>query len=364
MQTVIPTNSSLAVKKWSAKLALDTGKKSYFSRKFVGEDDESVIQRITDLDSDAGDRVQFDLAAVLRGRPVQGDSRAKGTEESLKFFSDEVLIDQTRHPVSAGGKMARKRTKHSLRNTAKNRLADYWARYIDEMTFVYLSGSRGINSGFIEPVGWTGHAGNAIQAPDSSHVIYGGAATSYATITASDKMTKNLVERASVKASMLQEINPNAANMNPVDVAGEGRFVLLMSDFSEHDMRTADTTGWMDIQKAAAAAEGRNNPIFLGGSGMVKNVVLHSHQKVIRFNDAGAGANVNASRALLLGRQAGVVAYGTPSGLRFDWDEDTDDYGNIQNVIAGTIIGVKKTRFNGLDYGVISIDHAATDPNP
>jgi hypothetical protein len=32
-------------------------------------------------------------------------------------------------------------------------------------------------------------------------------------------------------------------------------------------------------------------------------------------------------------------------------------------IYAGTIAGVKKTRFNGLDYGVVAVDTAARSPN-
>jgi N4-gp56 family major capsid protein len=60
----------------------------------------------------------------------------------------------------------------------------------------------------------------------------------------------------------------------------------------------AGTGGWLDIQKAAAAAEGNKNPIFQGTLGMYNDVVLHKHRNVIRFNDYGAGGNVNAARAL------------------------------------------------------------------
>lgn len=69
----------------------------------------------------------------------------KGKEENLKFYTDEVAIDQTRHAVSAGGRMTRKRTVYNLRNAAKDRLSDYWLQYIDEMQFIYLSGVPGIN---------------------------------------------------------------------------------------------------------------------------------------------------------------------------------------------------------------------------
>jgi N4-gp56 family major capsid protein len=363
MRTTIPFGDSRAVKKWSATLFVDTRAKSYFERKFIGTDDNNIIQRLTELDSGPGDKVKFDLSVQLRGKPVYGDNRAEGKEENLKFFSDEVNIDQMRHPVSAGGRMTRKRTPHNLRTTAKARLSDYWAKFIDEMIFIYLSGARGINEDFIESTDWTGHANNAIQAPDDSHVLFGGDATSKATIEAADKMSKNLIERASVKAGMMQALDPTTANMMPTMVGGEPHYITLMSTFHEYDLRNADTTGWLEIQKALATAEGRKNAIFKGGLGMVNNVVLHSHRSAIRFNDYGAGSNVKAGRALFMGRQAGVVAYGTKGGLRFDWQEEVKDYGNEPTVNAGTTIGVKKTRFNGKDFGVLALDTASADPN-
>jgi len=306
--------------------------------------------------------VSFDLSVQLRGKPVRGDARAKGTEENLKFFTDEVAIDQIRHPVSAGGKMTRKRTAHNLRAIAKDRLAEYWAKYMDELYFMYLSGARGSNEDYLEGTDYTGHAGNAIQAPDAQHIMYGGTAVSTATITTADKMSRTLVERASVNARMMRSVDPSTANMQPVNVEGEDRYVLLMSPFQSHDLRTSDAAGWLEIQKAAAAAEGRNNPIFKGGLGMINNVVLHDHESVIRFTDAGAGANLPAARALYMGRQAAVVAFGTTGGMRMSWKEEVDDYENEPSVLAGTIVGIKKTRFNGKDFGVLALDTYAANP--
>ncbi|MCE7797861.1 N4-gp56 family major capsid protein [Sphingobium sufflavum] len=362
-QTVIPFGDAKAQKKWSGSLFLDTVKKSYFSKKFIGSDENNIIQQKTELESDAGDKISFDLSVQLRGKPTAGDNRVKGKEESLKFYTDEVAIDQLRHPVSAGGKMTRKRTIHNLRQIAKARLSDYWSQYIDELHFIYLSGARGINEDFLEDTDYTGHAGNPVQAPDGQHILFGGSATSKATITATDKMDRDLVEKASVQARMMKAKDPKTANMLPVDVNGEKHYICLMSPFQEHDMRTgAGATGWLEIQKAAAGAEGRSSPIFKGGLGMVNNCVLHSHESAIRFADYGAGANLPAARGLFLGRQAGVVAYGTAGGLRFTWKEEEDDYGNEPTVVAGTIIGVKKTRFNGRDFGAMALDTYAKDP--
>lgn len=360
--TVLPFGDPKAQKRWAALLSVEAMKKSYFTRKFVGEEANNIIQRKTELESDAGDRVSFDLSVMLRNKPTTGDNRVKGKEENLRFFTDEVVIDQARHAVSAGGKMSRKRTVHDLRKVARDRLSDYWSQYIDELHFMYLAGARGINQDFIEPTDFTGHAGNSLQAPDDQHILYAGSATSKATITNTEKMSRALIERAAAKSRMMRALDPNAANMLPVMLDGEARYVTIMSPFQEYDLRAADAQGWLEIQKAAAAAEGRDNPIFKGGLGMINNVILHSHESTIRFSDYGAGGALPAARALFLGRQAGVVAYGTAGGLRYDWKEEEDDYGNEPTVVAGTIIGIKKTRFNSKDFGVIALDTYSANP--
>lgn len=364
MRTNVPFGDPKAQKRWSASLFIETLSKSYWERKFIGTNDNAVIQRLTELESGPGDSIDYDLSVQLRGKPTYGDNRIEGKEESLKFYSDQVNIDQLRHSVSAGGRMTRKRTAHNLRKTGRDRMSEYWAKFFDEMMFIYLSGARGMNEDFIETTDWTGHAGNNIQAPDTTHIIFGGDATSKGTITAGDTFTKDIVERAEVKARMMRALDPTAANMLPVQIGGEGHYVTVMSPFQEHNLRNStENGGWLDIQKAAAAAEGRNNPIFKGGLGMIGNVVLHSHASAIRFANYGAGSNVAAARALFMGRQAGVIAYGTKGGLRFDWQEEMKDYGNEPTVAAGTIVGVKKTRFNGKDFGLLALDTAAADPN-
>lgn len=358
-----------AIQKWSGALFLETQKKSYFDRKFVGTTDNSVIQRLTDLESGPGDTISYDLSVQLRNKPTYGDNVLEGKEEGLKFASDEIKIDQVRHGVSVGGKMTRKRTAHNLRQVGRDRLSDYWAKFIDEMHFIYLSGARGINEDFTEDVAWAGHATNALQAPDAGHTIYGGTATSKSTVTASDKMSRAVIERGELKAKTMRSTDPSKSNMLPVNINGEAHYVCLMSEFAAYDLRQdTGSNGWLDLQKAAAAAEGRASPIFKGGLGMLNSVVLHSHQSAIRFNDYGSGNNVLAGRSLLLGRQAGVIAYGSTGGLRFDWTEEVGDHGNMPKVASGIILGIKKTRFappggTPSDFGVLSIDTAAKDPN-
>ncbi|MDO8415493.1 MAG: N4-gp56 family major capsid protein [Agitococcus sp.] len=361
--TTIAFGDPKAQKRWSDVLSHDVNTESYFE-KFTGKGMNNIIQRKTDLEAGAADRVSFDLSVRLRQAPTYGDNRVEGKEEQLRFFSDEVNIDQVRHAVSCGGQMTQQRTAHDLREVAREKLTGYFAQILDEYIFMYLSGARGVNEDFIESTAFAGFANNSLQAPDSDHILYGVVGGSKATLTSSDKMTSAVVERTVNKARMMQARNPQSANMVPVSNGASKQYVMVMSEDQAYDMRNADTNGWAKYQAAAAAAEGRNNPIFRGGLGLINDTVLHSHRNAVRFSDYGASSNLPAARALFMGRQAAVIAYGSnKTGMKYNWKEETADFGNEPKVASGFIAGIKKTRFNGKDFGVVSVDTYAKDPN-
>jgi len=366
-RTIVGAGDPKAVKRYSGYLALDTSRQSYFNKKFmgVGEKAQTPLQMLPHLENDAGDTITYDLVMQLKMKPIQGDNTLRGKEEDLKFYTDSLMIDQLRGGVNTGGKMTRKRTIHDLRKVARVRQSDWWARLFDETINMYLSGARGINPDYIEDVGFTGYAGNAFSAPDSQHLLYGGDATAKANLDANDKFTLKLIDRAVARAKMMGGGTEETPQIQPVMIDGEEHYVAVFNPWQEYDIRTSATAGqWLDIQKAAAGAEGRNSPLFKGSLGMYRGVILHSHRNVIRFNNAGAGANVEAARALFMGAQAGVVAYGSPgTNLRFDWHEETRDNGDKVVISTSSIFGVKKVTFTtgagAQDFGVFSLDTAA-----
>lgn len=365
MQTTVGVNSPLAVKAWATSLALDVDKASYWNGRFVADGKNSIVQRLVDLEEDAGDTIKYDLAMRLRGGMTFGDNLIEGNEEHLTFYQDQVLIDQARKGASAGGRMSRKRTLHDLRKIAKEMTAEYVAEWLDEGYFVYLSGDSALAAVNQDAKFGAAFAGNSIQAPDADHILYGGAATSKASLVVGDKMSVAFLERVAVKPTMMNAVNPDVIQLSPVSVDGAKRFIVLMSPFQAHALRTeTGDLSWSKIQQSLATAEGRNSPICKGGLGMINDLVLHQHASVRRFSDYGAGSNVGAARALLLGRQAGVVAYGAAgNGTRMTWVEKMADADNLVNIYAGLIVGIKKTQFNGKDFGVVALDTAAKDPN-
>ena len=75
-KTVIGVGDPKAVKKFSALLAVDVGRESYFNRKMMGEGEkaQTPLQTLRHLENDAGDQVSYDLVMQLKMRPVSGDS--------------------------------------------------------------------------------------------------------------------------------------------------------------------------------------------------------------------------------------------------------------------------------------------------
>jgi N4-gp56 family major capsid protein len=373
MRSLIGVNDPQAVKKWASLMAVAINKSSYFARKFVGEgkDARLPIQRIDDLESGAGDEVTVDLLMPNNMEPIIGDETLDGKEAPLKYFTDRMRIDQVRGGQDLGSRMTKKRTLRNLRQDAKRVSTDWWKRLMDELYFIYLSGSRGTGSGYIWSASNPFFTVNALTAPDSMHQMYGGAATSKASLASTDTFKLRLIDKAVAKAETMGGDGSDELSMIPVSIEGGDHYIALMHTFQFDSLKTdAGTGGWLDIQKAAAAAEGAKNPIFIGAQGMYNSVLLHKHRNVIRFSDYGAGANLPAARALFLGSQAAFVAYGdNETGTRYRWTEVSKDHENSVAIGTHAIMGVKKATYKSKDnntirdFGVIAMDTYCVDPN-
>jgi N4-gp56 family major capsid protein len=357
--TEFGVNHELAVKRWSLDLAREAAIQAYISR-FMGTSNDALVKVKKELQKAAGDKITIGLRMKLSGDGVEGDNIIKGTsaEEALVFFNDAVLIDQRRKGTKSKGKMSEQRVPYNIRREGRDALAVWHGEDMDQILIAYLSGARGVNSDFHVPLTWTGRAGNALETPDSDHIIYGGDATGPSDLETADIMKRDLVERLTVKAGVTDPL------MQPFNIGGKKKFVLLMHPFQAHSLRTTTSDGdWLDAQKSVGV-RGNKNLIFAGALGELNGVVLHEHRNVIRFSTYGSGGNLPAARALFLGAQAAIIGWGGNGGPgRYSWHEEMDDRGNALAITSGHIFGCKKTRFNSKDFGVIAVDTYAKDPN-
>jgi N4-gp56 family major capsid protein len=359
--TILPTDPG-AVKAYSARVSLDSTKKSYFGSKMTGMEEQKLpIVQKTDLEAGAADEVTLYLIKKLNGRPAQGSEKLEGREMRLSHYTDKLRVDKFRNGVNVGDVMDQKRVHYSIRAQARERLTDYIAEVEDELIMMFAAAARGVGDEIQNfPTDWTAWP-NSFETPDADHIVYPGTVSSKATLTANDKVSTALIDKLVAKAKKFIGIAGKGAKMTPVQIEGGSHYVFLMSIEACWDLRReTGETGWFALQKAAAGAEGRNNPIFKGAMGLYNNVLLHEHENVVRFSDYGAGSNVNACRNLFLGAHAVMKAYGFKGngGVRYQLSESSLDHDEEGVIQYRTILGLKKSRFNGKDFGMMTVDSA------
>jgi len=336
-------NDALAVKLWSKELAVEALKKTYF-KDFIGSGASSLIQLKTETQKGAGDKVTFGLRMQASGAGVQGESVLEGNEESLTTYSDALYIDQLRHAHRTGGRISEQRVPFNLRQECKDSLSDWWAERLDTSFANQIAGNTGQTD--------TKYTGNqAAIAPSSTRIVYPNSArNSEATINSTDVFTLGMIDKA-------VEVARTASPMvRPLRISGSEYYVAFLHDYQVYDLRTNTSTGqWLDIQKAALMGNGKeDNPIFKGSLGEYNGVILYRWNRIpVAPSSAAAGAG-KVRRAVLCGAQSMMLAFGQDNGpSKFTWVEKLFDYDNQFGVAAGTIVGMKKTVFNSVDFGTV-----------
>lgn len=340
--TSFGVNDALAVKVWAKKLFVDA-LKSTVADKFMGKSSSSLIHVRDDLAKSAGDRITVGLRMQLAGDGVQGDGTLEGNEEALQTYSDSIYINQLRHATRSAGKMSEQRVPFSVREENKTGLEDWWANRIDTSFFNQICGYT-LQSD-------TKYTGNqAPIGPNTANRIWA-TGTDDTSQTSTDIFNLNLID---VAIERTQTLSPT---IRPIMVGGQKKFVLFLHPYQVYDLRTNTSTGqWLDIQKAAMmGGKESDNPIYTGALGEYNNVIIHQDSRVTQgITNAGA-AKTTVRRAALCGAQAACFAYGGEGGQEMTWVEELFDYKNQLGVSAGMIFGLKKTVFNSLDFGTITI---------
>ena len=361
------------------------------------------IVKAMDLARTAGDEITFDLVNPIGGKPIMGERMAEGRGAPMSFSQDRLRINQTRKPISAGGKMTQQRTVHDLRKLARAQAKGYMDRLIDQLTLVHLAGARGFanNGEWVVPLeadpDFNEIVVNAVKAPTyNRHFIATADGIEHFGQTAGDV---NLATTETMNMDVVDAISATMDSMAfapaPVKFEGDAMAedeplrVLLVS--AEQHMAFVKSGNFRLLQATAQAraSQAKNNPLFLGQAGIWNNVLLVKMPKPIRFYagnpiqycadpysetestanvPAGFGTGFAVDRALLLGSQALAQAFGRErdSGNPFFWNEELLDHKDKLEVLIGMIAGMSKIRFavntgdgqQPTDNGVIAIDTA------
>lgn len=343
-------NANEAVKLWSRRLAREALKATYI-QKFIGEGDDSVIQMRNDTKKGPGDRVRVTLRMQLTGDGIQGDGTLEGNEEALTTYTDDFLINQVRHAVRSSGKMSEQRIPFSVREEAMSGLRDWWADRWDTWFFNQICGYTPETKTI-----FTGN--NAVTAPSAGRKVFTtGSADETVQADSTKVMTLTMIDKAVEAAKVASPL------IRPININGGKHYVAFLHPYQVTDLRTTTSTGqWLDIHKAAmSGGKVGENPVFTGALGMYNNVILHEANRVTYGVHSSTGAaQTSVRRAVLCGAQAGVMGFGQGHSFKeYDWYEELFDYGNQLGVKAGCIGGLKKSIYNSVDFGTITMSSYA-----
>lgn len=362
-------NSPEAVKLWSRKLSIEAVRDTYFGMT-VGRDNNSVTMLKDELSKSEGDRIR----CTLRMKPIQpgrqGDATLRGFEEAMVTFTDDLYINQARHAMKSGGRMSEQRVPFAVREELRYALQDWATEYIDESFFAQISNN--------DPIRYSNNlraGNNDTVTADASHMIIANGETGETSITDTTAYWFSLavIDQAKLKARTLSPaVRP---------IKGEGlwpgvEYMMFITPEQYYDLRRNTAPNeFMEIQKAMLSGDMSlgsrgDKTINMGGTGPQKLCFLYNGVAVYESSFLPRietlGGESAGGRAVLCGAGAAIASFGRGNGPeRFTWVEDLDDYENQFGVAAGTIWGVKGTRYNSQNYGrvIVSTAHSALARN-
>ena len=341
-ETSIPSGSPLANKQYSKALAAMATRAPTPVTMLTGpmstEDSamrklrqqttiDMPIVRVDELSKGPGDTVQIDCAHVIKLRPVMGDKNAEGLGAALKYSSQDIKIDMSTLPVSAGGKMTQQRTSHSMRTNALMQLKGGMPRFRWQRIQVMLAGARGEQDGndWIVPLASDAEFAeimiNTVKAPTyNRHYVVNAASLTQGGLQAASLATTDILKLSHIDelAALWGEM---ATKMAPIQIPGDPAAAddpikgILFIDELVWDGLITDTTAGNNIRtfetnamKRASYGDLKAHPLFSGSPILWNGILMRKMTTAIRFSASAAYQYVAVANRLTAAETAGTVS--------------------------------------------------------
>lgn len=298
--------------------------------------------------SRAGATEYVPFVAKITGEGVDGDNTLEGNEQELETYSFNLRIDQKRQAARIKGRMSEQKSSVKLFRMFKPQLVDWMKDYRNKEITRKLAGAT------------TKTFSNTPTAATSNRVLYGGDATSTATIDATDTLDLTLISKANVLATNEYKTGTDGKYIPPVSpVSFGGSMKKFLCFVHPSQYFTLLESARVQQMLRDTGAYQKDNPLIQGGDICYNEVVIRSleylREDAVGQSDVwGAGANVSGATALFMGGCAAAIAESNDPRLT---NEDFD-YKNKKGTAIDCIFGVQKFKFNGQDLGVIALKTA------
>lgn len=354
---------------WSRDVWRDARDMAFIS-KFTGTDENSVIQRITELTkTEKGEKVLMHLLADLIDDGVVGDNEREGLEEEMMTYTDDITIDLISHGVRQKGKLADQKTVVSFREHARDVLSYWLANRMDQLAFLTLAGvgydknndGSARTSGAFASLAFA----NDVSPPTANrHYRVTANAGTYTGLADGDTASVDADDYLSYEAIVDIVTLAKTNYIRPLIAGGKEYYVAFVRPEALAQLKKDQ-----DFQRAVVTGLPRSekNPFFSGGTVTVDGLVLHEHRLVYNTKGAtsgtdkwGAASDVNGSRIAVCGAQAlGMADLGAP-----EWSEKLFNYDSSPGINVDKMFGLLKPKYytnyskSIEDFGVMCVDHA------
>lgn len=343
-KTRFETNDALTRKKWARDLWKVLLPEIEFYQ-LTGKGTDVPVQVRTDLGKGEGDTITFGIRLPLSGEGVVGRNTVEGNEEKLIFRDFSMTIQELNHAVDTGGRMEMQRIPWDLMTEGKDGLRDWWVDKLSDLLINTLAGNTSFKIAGED-------FAQAIDAPDVSHYLGvnqdedTAVATVDNAITSADVLTLDFLDRMKQKAELFDNKSGNY-RLRKIRKKGKQYYIVILHNYVFDQMRRNFDVGQKgDIDREMGKMLDPQAQFEYNGMLVYKSERMPT-----------SPTNSNAYRCVLMGQQAACWAWGGAGENRetklsfVPYEKDAKRYVMIR---AGGIFGVKKTRFQDRDTGIIT----------
>lgn len=343
---------AVRAKQWDEKFFMEYVRASRFKR-YMGSDENSIIQVNNDLTKKKGDAITFNLLGALDASagPNDGTTLLVGAEKALPNDGHKVTVRVVRDATVVNME-EEQAAPIDIRNAGKIALKDLSMRYLKTDIITALGMIAGVSYAAA-----TVANRNAWNVANADRILYGNTAAnrvagdhdaSLANIASTETLTKDVVSR--LKRIAQEAVTVNGDGIRPFTYGeDEETFVLFAGTKAYRDLKADLATVHTDARERALT-----NPLFTGTTSLYWDGVVIREIPEIPDTGLEGTASANIAPVYLCGAQAVGVAWAqmTKTTVRKE-----DDYGFRNGLAFTELRGIEKIVWDQ-DAGQSAVDWA------
>lgn len=328
----------LRVQQWDSKFFREYVQANRFA-KYMGTDENSLIQVKKDLKKKKGDSITFALVNRLQGGGVTGSGTLEGNEEDLDTRSHRLFVDKLRNGVRVS-EMEEQKSALGLRNAGKATLKT-WIMEKTRDNIIDALGSIHTGSAQVLYGSASEAQKDAWLVDNADRVIFGDAlgnggytdhSADLATVTAAMTLTPDLIELAKRVALTADP------KIKPIMTKGDEQWYVMFAH--PYQMRDLKSDSEFRQTNRDARERSKSNPLFTDSDYLWDGVIIREIADMNILTGVGA-SSANLAPAFLCGAQAVGIGWAKTTTSK----EEEFDYGDKHGVAIEEIRGIEKLHF-------------------